>query len=206
MPESRHNGEKKPRGWWWKIPLGLLIFLFVALAAVNLFIDPIAHHQINRALDRFFTAGGRLEAIHIQLIKGHIDLDGLTINTPGGYGTDPLLSLGKLALDVGLASLLKGDVIVEQLTLKGVSFVLVRDKKGQLSMAKLIKPGKQASSPEARRDFGILSGSDLTRQFCIQHKTSLYIMGLRRSANHFLRCCVGAKTESSESTGYRSKL
>ncbi|MBC2717934.1 MAG: AsmA family protein [Desulfobacteraceae bacterium] len=149
MNKESNEGEKKQRGWWWKIPVGIMLLLSVSLAVVILNINSIAHYQVNQALERFLSGGGGLDTVDIQLKAGRIELAGLTINPPQGYGTDPLLSLKTLELDVDLTSLFGDEIVVDQLVLKGVSIVLVRDKQGQLSPMKLVVPAEEMSKSEA---------------------------------------------------------
>jgi uncharacterized protein involved in outer membrane biogenesis len=150
--KAQNDVQKKRRGWWWKIPVGLLLLLFVALVIAVLNINSIAHGQINQALKRFFVEGGTLNAIDIHLKQGRIELTGLTINPPRGYGTDPLLALNSLELDIDPTSLFGGEIVVEQLVLNELSLILVRDKQGQLSPLKLLPPGEAVSEPEPTDD------------------------------------------------------
>ena len=152
MNKRRNEGQKKQRALWWKIPLGLLLLLFVGLAVAILNINSIARYQINQALERFLTEGGTLDAIDIQLKEGRVKFAGLTINPPQGYGTYPLLSLDSVELDVDPISLFGDEIVVEQLALKGLSLILVRDKQGQLNLIKLVPPAEEASEPPKPND------------------------------------------------------
>jgi hypothetical protein len=129
---------KKRRGLWWKIPLGLLLALFVGLAVVALNIDSIAHTQINKALNRYLLAGGKLETIDIQLMAGRVELAGLTINSPPGSGPHPLLVLNEVEVDIAPLSVLSGKIVVKRVDVNGLSLVIVRDKQGRLSPMQLI--------------------------------------------------------------------
>ena len=83
-------------------------------------------------------------------MAGRIELSGMTVNPPKGHGTDPLLSLGNLVLDVVPTSLLSDVIVVEELTLKSMSLNLVRDKQGRLGLAELVKTEKPvAQKPDA---------------------------------------------------------
>ena len=117
MNKAQNDVQKKRRGWWWKIPVGLLLLLFVGLVIAVLNINSIAHGQINQAMKRFLAEGGTLDAIDIQLKQGRIELAGLTINPPQGYGTDALLALNALELDIDPTSLFSDEIVVEQLVL-----------------------------------------------------------------------------------------
>ena len=178
MNQNANKTQKKSRGWLWKIPLGLLVLLLIVLAVATLSINTIANNQINGAMKDFLTEGGSLEAIDIGLMAGRIELTGVVINPPQGHGTDPLLSLGNLVLDVVPTSLLSDVIVVEELTLKGMSINLVRDKQGQLGLAKLVKTEEpaaetadKADAPSQERDLPVvnvksirLEGGSLTVQ------------------------------------------
>jgi uncharacterized protein involved in outer membrane biogenesis len=52
--------------------------------------------------------------------------------------------MGNLVLDVVPTSLLSDVIVVEEVTLKGMSINLVRDKQGRLGLDKLVKAEKPA--------------------------------------------------------------
>jgi uncharacterized protein involved in outer membrane biogenesis len=76
-----------------------------------------------------------------------IELNGLTVNPPKDHGTDPLLSMGNLVWTSSPPSLLSDVIVVEEVTLKGMSINLVRDKQGRLDLAELVK----AEAPAAEK-------------------------------------------------------
>ena len=152
MNQNANKTQKKSRGWLWKIPLGLLVLLLIVLAVATLSINSIANNQINGAMKDYLTEGGSLEAIDIGLMAGRIELSGMTVNPPKGHGTDPLLSLGSLVLDVVPTSLLSDVIVVEELALKGMSLNLVRDKQGQLGLDKLVKTEEPAAETADKAD------------------------------------------------------
>lgn len=145
MNPNERKTQKKSRGWLWKIPLGLLVLMLIVLAVAVLSINTIAHNQINSAMKDVLTQGGSLEAIDIGLMAGRIELNEITVNPPKGHGTDPLLLLGNLVLDVVPTSLFGDVIVVEELTLKGMSLNLVRDKNGRLGLTELVKAEKPAA-------------------------------------------------------------
>ena len=161
MNPNERKTQKKSRGWLWKIPLGIVVLLLIVLTVAILSVNTIAHKQINRAMKDVLTEGGRLEAIDIGLMAGRVELNGLSVNPPKDHGTDPLLSMGNLVLDVVPTSLLSDVIVVEEVTLKGMSINLVRDKQGRLGLDKLVKAEKPAAetkttdeSPEAKEKSG----------------------------------------------------
>jgi hypothetical protein len=149
MNPNESNTRKKLRGWGWKIPLGLLVLLLIVLAVAIVSINTIAHKQINRAMNDMLTEGGRLEAIDIGLLAGRIELNGFAVNPPKGHGTEPLLSLGNLVLDVVPTSLLSDVIVVEELRLNQMVMNLVRDKQGRLGLAKLLKADKSTPTEKS---------------------------------------------------------
>ncbi|MEE4112697.1 MAG: AsmA family protein [Desulfobacteraceae bacterium] len=150
MNPNEAKTQKKSRGWLWKIPVGLLALLLIFLAVAVLSINTIAHKQINRAMKDVLTEGGSLEAIDIDLLAGRVELNDLTVNPPKDHGTDPLLSMGNLVLDVVPTSLLTDVIVVEEVTLTGMSINLVRDQKGRLGLDKLVKTEQPAAEkPDA---------------------------------------------------------
>jgi|GEM_PF-1415294 len=152
--KNTSDGPKKRRGLWWKIPLGLLLVLFVGLVVVILNIDSIAHTQINKALNHYLAAGGKLETIDIQLMAGRVGLAGLTINSPLGSGPHPLLALNEVEVDIAPLSILSGKIVVESVAMNGLSLVIVRDKQGRLSPMELIPAASPTSEPESAADKG----------------------------------------------------
>ncbi len=129
---------KEKAGLWWKTLLVLLLLLFTTLFILNIYLNSIARSQINRALNIFLVAGGTLDRAELNLSAGQIDLSGLTINSPEAFGSHPLLKLSSLHLNLNIGTLLSDKISVNELTLKGISFVLVRNTQGELSVMNLV--------------------------------------------------------------------
>lgn len=145
--------EKKNHGWLWKLPLGLLVLLLAGLVVMVLSIDTIARGQIKRALGTYLAEGGALEAVDIGLTTGRIALSGVTIHAPKGHGTLPLLKLGTADLKIVPSSLFEDVIVVDELTLKGMSMSLARDRQGRLGLDRLLKSDTattEAKSPDRR--------------------------------------------------------
>ena len=157
MDPDRNRNIAPRRGWWWKVPVGLTAVLLVALAAVIMYIDPIAHSLANRTLKRSLQAGGVLDQIHIRPGEGIVEMAGLTLQAPKGFGSDPLLTLGRLRLDIDPAALFDAELVIEELIVGELSLVLVRDENGRLSPFHLLaqsraeSTGKDTGSEAANR-------------------------------------------------------
>ncbi len=159
MTPSERNTQTKSHGWLWKIPLGVVLLLLIGLSIIYANINSIAKDRINRELGNYLAEGGSLETIDIGLLAGRIDLGGLKINPPKGHGTQPLLSLGNMVIDVVPLSLIGDVVVVEEVRLDQMAMNLVRDKQGRLGLANLLKPEKLAT-----REKGAEKGTKATEK------------------------------------------
>ena len=148
MSDTKQKKHSGGRGLWWKIPTGILLLLIIVAAAVIMNIDSIAAHQANRLLNAYLPAGGRADMIDIDLDEGRIHIDGLSINAPEGYGNDPLLSLKTFTLDIDPVSLLKDEIVVEQITVQNLAVTVVRNQKGQLSLLAMLPLVDEVTGPE----------------------------------------------------------
>ena len=135
-----NNTPKQKTGLWWKTLLALFLLLFSALLILSINLNSIAHALANRALNTFLVAGGILDDVDLQLANGEISLSGLTVNSPKAFGTNPLLKLNALHLNLRLSTLLSDEIAVETLTLEEVSLILVRNPQGKLSILNLTPP------------------------------------------------------------------
>ena len=129
-----------------------MLLLLLGLTLVLLNINSIAGPQINKALNAYLTEGGSLNTIDIQLMGGRVDLAGLTINTPKGFGKEPLLSLKQLEVDIDPMSIFSDAIVVKQVNIDDLSLTVVRDEKGQFSPLKLLSPEVAATKPESADD------------------------------------------------------
>jgi len=135
---SGHAKSDRPQRPWWKVLLFALVIVLIGLAVAIHQLNAIALSQINRALNRYFVAGGSLDRVHIRLAAGRIRLDGLTIHAPEGSGGSHLLTLDSLDAELNVRALLSGELIIEGIVLSEGTLLLARDKTGQFSFKKLI--------------------------------------------------------------------
>ena len=63
-----------------------------------------------------WMAGGKLEAIDIHLLEARVTLSGLRINPPPGFEPHPLLDLQMVEVDIAPWALLKGRIVVDDLS------------------------------------------------------------------------------------------
>jgi len=157
-----HKGSKHRTGLWWKTLLALFLLLFTGLFILSLYLNSIALPQINRALNTFLISGGALTEVDLQLATGKIELSGLSINSPEGFGADALLKLKSLHLALNLRSLVNDEIVIDELALEGAVITLVRSAQGQLSILNLIPPSDETATaytqtepPEKQESFSI---------------------------------------------------
>jgi uncharacterized protein involved in outer membrane biogenesis len=140
----------KPRKTRWRrTVIALMIVVFIIVAMLLLFVEPIARWAINKSLQRYLTGGGQLAAIDINLASGRAELSGLTINAPEGFGSTPLASLKKLVVDITPLSIFSEEITVEELRISDMSMTLVRNKDGRLSVRALIPDSNAADAHKA---------------------------------------------------------
>lgn len=164
MNREKKEGRKKKRFPWQKVLLGIFALLVVILVIASWQIDAIVNKEINKALVKILPEGGKLAAANVGFIGGQVEFEGLLINPPAGFGKEPLLSLSSLVVNVDITSLFSDEIVVEELTLEGLSVILVRDKQGQLNLVKLITSiketaDKEVTEPEPSRADGKNGGS-----------------------------------------------
>ena len=145
---NTQNKMPNPLKWWWKIAIITSLVVFTALSLVIINMNSIAHTQINKLLKTYLSGGGALDAIDFQLAEGRVEIKGLTINSPPSFGSTPLLQLETLELDVKLGALFGGALVAEEIALKGLSFVVIRDGEGQLNVLDIVQPGKADAEPD----------------------------------------------------------
>lgn len=145
---SAHNKKNYRFRWWWVALTGLTLVVIIALSILNMNINSIAHTQIHKLLNTYLAGGGSLDAIDVELAEGRVEVKGFTINSRQQFGSTPLLHLETLVLDVKLISLLVGSLTAEELVLKDLSIVVIRDDDGNVSVQNIVKPGKADAEPD----------------------------------------------------------
>ena len=149
MGKEWSQAQKKPRGWWWKIPLVFILLIFITLSILIFKLNSVALSQINSVLAESLSTGGHLDSLNLQLLEGDLTISGLTINPPEGFDAIPPLSMKNFKLSVETESLFDQPVIINKITLDELAITLVRDKQGGLSVLHLLPNGNETST-EAR--------------------------------------------------------
>ena len=138
---SPGTGNRKRRGLWWKIPLGLLAILIVLLVIAWVSLPAIVTRIANKQLPAILQTDASLEKIELHLTKGFAAIHGLRIGQPEGFGDETLLELKQFIAQVDVGSLIGGELIdIQAVELDGLTANLIKDANGDLNITKLGPP------------------------------------------------------------------
>jgi len=146
MSRLANNPKRSYRSWLWKMPLGVFLVLIIGLVVAVLNIDALTRVLAHRTLQARLSQGGKLKDVHVRLGQGRIEVRGLVFNAPREFGETPLFSAGTIVLDVAPSSLFGDRVIVEEVLLKDVDLVLVRDGQRRWNLTQLLMPVEAGAS------------------------------------------------------------
>ena len=111
-----------------KIPLiilfVILILVFAAVTAIDIFADSALKIGIETAATRTLNVGVSIEDVELSILGGKIRIDNLSINNPPGYQYEKLLELEKAKIEVEIKSLLSDVVNIKDINIDGVNVVL----------------------------------------------------------------------------------
>jgi uncharacterized protein involved in outer membrane biogenesis len=89
--------------------------------------------QFERRLSSMLGADVRFEKLNISLLGGTLDVEGITVSSPG-EGATPLLTVKRVRAEVSIAAALKKEFVVKSLTIEKPVLTVVRDANGQLNL------------------------------------------------------------------------
>jgi len=119
-----------------KIIVGVLVGLFVILAATLIWIDHVADVAVETGATYALGVETSLGAMDVGIVSGSIEMGDLKIANPEGFDTPHFLRLSSGRVAVTLGSLLQDQVEVPELSLAGVNMNL--EKKGGRSNYQVI--------------------------------------------------------------------
>jgi hypothetical protein len=107
-----------------KVVIGIVVVIAVVLGAAWLMIDHLAKAGIERGGTYALGVPTRVDTVSLRLLKGELDLAGLTVANPEGYKTPHLLKTGRLDVAMRPASVLGDAIEVNRFELDGVDLHL----------------------------------------------------------------------------------
>jgi len=110
--------------------VGILVVLRIALSLGGV---PIT----NRILPGVLGTAASIETLDLALSRGKLSAAGITVYQPAGFEGGPLLSLGEVAVDINMRTLVGGPLSVESASVDRLEVNLVRNKDGILNVATL---------------------------------------------------------------------
>ncbi len=104
--------KKKRKGLWWKITLGVIILLFIAL---HFILEPVALHYANKSLSELEGYRGHIDDIGIRLYRGAYQIHGLDIVAVNDEDSteSPFFKVDIIDISIEWPALFKGAVVGE---------------------------------------------------------------------------------------------
>ena len=114
------------------IVLGVIAGLIVCIVIfVHLFGNSLLRTGIESAASKTLGVGVTLDDIDLSILGGSVSLQNLVVDNPPEYEHKKLLEVGGARIDVGVGSLLKDTVNIEEIMFDGVNVVI--EQKGVTS-------------------------------------------------------------------------
>ncbi|MGI9013328.1 MAG: hypothetical protein ACR2GY_03670 [Phycisphaerales bacterium] len=138
------------------IKIGIvLVFLVIAgLVAGYIYIDQIATAAIRKGGAYALGVETDVRSVNVDLIAGSLNVNGLTVANPGGFGDEKFLAVDESALEVKLTSLRDDVVRVPRFTLDDVEVQLIK-RDGKSNYEPILESLKrfEAKDPEDAKRF-----------------------------------------------------
>ena len=121
-----------------RIVLGIVVILIALVLVSWLLIDSIAKTAVEKGTTYALDVETQLAEMSIDLLKGKVMMDGLTIANPEGFVSDHLMHSGRFDLEVTPASVLSDTVEVKRFELDGLD-VNIEQKLNGSNVSKVLK-------------------------------------------------------------------
>ncbi len=132
-----------------RIVLGFVLVIVLAIAAVLLGIDSIAKSAVQKGASYALGVETTLGSIDVRLLDGQIIMDDLNIANPEGFTSPRLVHTGHLDVQVDLASVLSETVEVRKFELDGLE-MHIEQKLGGSNVSKIMDNIKRLSKDEGK--------------------------------------------------------
>ncbi|NCC51046.1 MAG: AsmA family protein [Spartobacteria bacterium] len=118
----------------------VIVVILVLVGGAMVMISDAALKFINEKAPEALHTAVHLDSLKLRLLRGHLGLGGLYVGQPEGYGTNALLTLGKLDVNISLKSLVSEQIVVNEVYLRNASIHLVKTTNGILNVEALAPP------------------------------------------------------------------
>ncbi|HMO49791.1 MAG TPA: hypothetical protein PKE26_02165 [Kiritimatiellia bacterium] len=134
----------------WLRWIGLLIgVLIVMLLAVLVLAGPIATPIARKALAENLIPATELDRIEARLIRGFIQIRGLRIAQPDGFGDGDFLHIDRLWIQVRVSSLFGGAIHINDIGAEGLNIHVLKNEDGIMNTARLTLESEPAPDAPA---------------------------------------------------------
>lgn len=116
-----------------KIVIGILALTVACILTTVFFFDAIASRVISTAGTRVLGVTTTVRSTHLGLLDGKSSVSGLKLAEPNGFGDGPMISVETASVTAGLSKLLGDDIVIDELSIDGVTVNLV-EVKGQVNL------------------------------------------------------------------------
>jgi hypothetical protein len=116
-----------------KIVIGILALAVACILTTVFFFDAIASRVISTAGTRVLGVTTTVRSTHLGLLDGKSSVSGLKIAEPNGFGDGSMISVETASVTAGLSKLLGSDIVIDELSIDGVTVNLV-EVKGQVNL------------------------------------------------------------------------
>ena len=116
-----------------KIVIGILALAVACILTTVFFFDAIASRIISTAGTRVLGVTTTVRSTHLGLLEGKSSISGLKLAEPNGFGDGPMISVETASVTAGLSKLLGDDIVIDELSIDGVTVNLV-EVKGQVNL------------------------------------------------------------------------
>lgn len=135
------------------IVLSIVILLVVLGAAFYLFGEYILEIGIETAATKALGVGVDIADVDLSILKGTVEIDGLTVKNPDGYAHKHLFKLSKGRITTDIGSLLNDIVHIEEIKLDGIDLV-IEQKALSNNLKDVISslPAKDKQKPKLKKE------------------------------------------------------
>lgn len=116
-----------------KVVIGILALAVACILTTVFFFDAIASRVISTAGTRVLGVTTTVRSTHLGLLEGKSSVSGLKIAEPNGFGDGSMISVETASVTAGLSKLLGDDIVIDELSIDGVTVNLV-EVKGQVNL------------------------------------------------------------------------
>jgi len=104
-----------------KVVLGGAVLVMAVVVMALLFLDAVAARIVSTAGTRVLGVTTSVRSVHLGLLSGSSNVNGLVVAQPEGFAGDPMLSVDRVEVRAGLGELLSDDIVIEEVAITGVT-------------------------------------------------------------------------------------